>query len=110
MNMILIAGSTGWYSASYKLAKKAAEGTDTILTSSFYKVSFAVKAGLAEKVIIIHGAPKKSAVETYKKLKALNSKIKFIVMDSWTWVVPKPDRAVLLPVASMVRSIRRYLK
>ena len=59
--VVLIAGTTSWFSASYKLARKAVQGTDVLLTSNFNKVRTLITKGLIKKVVIILGSRQKPA-------------------------------------------------
>jgi hypothetical protein len=114
--LILIPNRTGWFSAHYKIARKAIKGTNAILTSSL-KEALLLTAGsyawrskyCVTRVIIIQGSPRLSAFYRYQQLKKINSNIRFIVMDSWSWKLRKSDRMILLP-GNMAKTIRKYSK
>jgi tyrosyl-tRNA synthetase len=108
--IILIAGTTGWYEETYRLAKRAIKNTDTRITSNVKKVQNLMKGAL-EKVLIINGSRGFSTLETYHAIKNTKSKnkIKITVLDSWKWPLNKPDKMILLPTKSLIETIQNEL-
>jgi hypothetical protein len=108
-SIILIAGTTGLNEPIYRLARKAKSSGTVSITSSLKKVELLIKNKTVDKVIIIHGARKFSAIDAYHRLKKINPKINFTVMDGWLWSLIRPDKMLLLPKSDMVRTIRNEL-
>jgi hypothetical protein len=110
-SVILIAGTTGWYEDTYRLARKAITGvgSDALITSNIKKVQDLMKKKAVKKVLIIFGAHGISAIDTYHQLKKLKSKVKITVLDGWSWTLTKPDKMVLLPTENIMQAIQNEL-
>jgi hypothetical protein len=92
---ILVPGTAGLYAGIYKAAKYAAKKR-ALVTTRLSLVEALLRLHSLSKIVVIMGARGRrkddkgpnsmvSAPDIYQSLKAIDKKVKIVVMDGWLW-------------------------